>query len=297
MRKKPKVRYVDMAIYIDNNVNKPDADVNKIWDYLVMLSYMLAVKRRFFTREDYYDRFAYYFATIVYNRLTDKRQFEDPNSSNYITPIKSCLNYMKQTIYGRKCVFCNEEFDSVCGIDAETLVKLKKELGDPISNNSHDFLSIELNDCIDNINKIIHDKIYNGVYGKDKSLAWKLYTSVLISLVRNFTLSKSNKKRLIDYKMSNKFNELNGDCRLYLKLNFEELIERIMWDETATAPVAYDLDNSYLDYVALVVQQVKKELIRDIEELNQEYTLSDDLVEDVLMSCLSSVREDEDETD
>lgn len=30
MRKKPKVRYVDMAIYIDNNVNKPDADVNKI---------------------------------------------------------------------------------------------------------------------------------------------------------------------------------------------------------------------------------------------------------------------------
>ena len=71
--------YVDI---VDTNINKENADSEKIYDYLVMLSYMLAVKRHFFNREDYYDRFANYFATIIYNRMTDKRQFlpeDDPN--------------------------------------------------------------------------------------------------------------------------------------------------------------------------------------------------------------------------
>lgn len=82
MRRKPKIKYTDMCIYVDTNINKENANSEKIYDYLVMLSYMLAVKRRFFNREDYYDRFANYFATIIYNRMTDKRQFlpeDDPN--------------------------------------------------------------------------------------------------------------------------------------------------------------------------------------------------------------------------
>lgn len=51
MRRKPDVRYVDMAMYVDSHVHEPNHDVKKIYDYLTMLAYMLAVKRRFFNYE------------------------------------------------------------------------------------------------------------------------------------------------------------------------------------------------------------------------------------------------------
>ena len=74
MKKTPKVRYVDMAIYVDKYINTPEENTAQTYEYLVMLAYMLASKRRFFNREDYYDNFAKYVATFVYLRMTDKRQ-------------------------------------------------------------------------------------------------------------------------------------------------------------------------------------------------------------------------------
>ena len=43
--KDKKPTYTEMCIYVDNNINKPDADVEKIFNYLVNLSSMLAHKR------------------------------------------------------------------------------------------------------------------------------------------------------------------------------------------------------------------------------------------------------------
>ena len=51
MRKKPNIKYTEMAIYVDKHIHEPDHDVEKIYEYLVMLAYMLSVKRRFFEHE------------------------------------------------------------------------------------------------------------------------------------------------------------------------------------------------------------------------------------------------------
>ena len=80
--KSEKIKYTDMCIYIDNNINKPDADVDKIYDYLVKLSYMLAHKRWFFKCKTEYDDFATYFASVVYMRMTNKRQFLPETDKN-----------------------------------------------------------------------------------------------------------------------------------------------------------------------------------------------------------------------
>lgn len=75
MKRKPPIRYVDMAIYVDNNIFSKDTTViETIYDYLTMLAYMLSCKRRFFNKEEYYDGFAKYLAEIVYLRMIDKRQ-------------------------------------------------------------------------------------------------------------------------------------------------------------------------------------------------------------------------------
>lgn len=172
MRKKPKLKYTEMCMYIDANVNKPGADVDKIYEYLVMVSYMLSVKRRFFNREDYYDKFAHYFATSVYMRMTDKRQFLDKNDENYRRPIKSCLNYMKNIIYARKCAFCFEEFNFTTKLsDVEEFNMFKDFVYSPASSNTAEMLATDIDLYFRDIDRIIKKHVYRGVYGKDKLLA------------------------------------------------------------------------------------------------------------------------------
>lgn len=102
MKKIPNVRYVDMCIYVDENIGKPDADVEKIYEYLTMISYMLAVKRKLFNSEEYYDKYAHYIASSVYMRMV----VNVPGRP----PIKSCLNYIKSIIALRKVDFEKLEY-------------------------------------------------------------------------------------------------------------------------------------------------------------------------------------------
>lgn len=61
----------------------------------------------------------------------------------------------------------------------------------------------------------------------------------------------------------------------------------IMQEESKTAPIVYDLDKKYLDYVAFLLQKIKSRIIKDIQELSDAYVLSSDMIEDILMSNLS----------
>ena len=86
------MRYVDLAIYIDNNIYEEDCDKEKIFEYMYVLAYMLASKARYFNNSEDYDGFATFLAYSTYQRMfdTDKAR------------IKSVLNYMKSIMYFRK---------------------------------------------------------------------------------------------------------------------------------------------------------------------------------------------------
>lgn len=267
MRKKPPIRYVDMAIYVDANIHNKDHDVEKVFNYLVMLAYMLSIKRHFFHKEVDYDNYAQYLATIVYTRMTTPRQYLDESDPKYLTPVKSCLNYMKQILYARKCAYCNEEFNSTTQEDSLDSEITREYMTEQVMATPNSLLACDVKIYLKTIDGIIQDCIYKGVYGNDPVLAWKLYTSSLISLLRNFTLSNKNKKRISRARA----------------LNYEENLEQIMVEETASAPVVYDLDNKYLDYIAITLQKVKTIMIKDIRELSAEYTYPDDMLEDMFM--------------
>lgn len=267
MRKKPPIRYVDMAIYIDKNIHNEDHDVETIFEYLVMLAYMLSIKRRFFNKESDYDQFANYMAIIVYTRMTTYRQYLPEDDPKYLTPIKSCLNYMKQILYARKCAYCNEEFNYTTPEASFDTEVTREYMTEQVMATPNSLLACDMQVYLKTIDGIIKDFIYNGVYGNDKVLAWKLYTSCLISLLRNFTLSNKNKLRIAHAKA----------C------NYEENLEQIIAEETATAPVVYDLNSEYLDYIALTLQKIKTTMINDIRELSAEYAYSDDMLEDMFM--------------
>ena len=55
------VRYVDMCIYIDEIVargNPTEKELEKVFEYLYHLSFMLAHKKKYFKRYFYYEEFA-----------------------------------------------------------------------------------------------------------------------------------------------------------------------------------------------------------------------------------------------
>lgn len=288
MRKKPEIRYVDMAKYVDENVHKPDHDIKKIYDYLTMLAYMLAVKRRFFNYEWYYDRFAEYLARITYMRIVKadqpqvvKRKIDGKDvtvelhqgDKCWLYPIKSCLNYMKQVLYVKKCQFVAEEFDYTTDTSNQDLVDAFKDYAyKNVLETNNDLLVCDINLYFKTIDKIIKNEIKSGVYGNDPVMVWKLYTSCLLSLLRNLTPSNKNKIKI--------------DKSVARATYTEELMTDIMYEENKSAPVVYGLSDEYLDYVAYLLQKIKTQIIRDIQELSDEYSLSDEMVEDILMSGL-----------
>ena len=73
----------------------------------------------------------------------------------------------------------------------------------------------------------------------------------------------------------------------------DDLMTDIMYEESKDAPVVYDLDKKYLDYVAFLLKKVKQRIVVDIQELSNEYRLSDEMVEDILMSSLSGGDDDD----
>lgn len=71
-----------------------------------------------------------------------------------------------------------------------------------------------------------------------------------------------------------------------LKPNYHDLLDDLIADETRTAPIVYDLDKEYLDYVAVVLQKVKIQMIKDIRDINNDYSYSEEMLQDVFMSEL-----------
>lgn len=281
MRVKPKIRYVDMAIYVDKHVHEPNHDVKRIYNYLRMLAYMLAIKRRFFQHEWYYDRFSDYLAIIVYLRIVNadknpqisKRTGKvlNPGDRGYLTPVTSCLNYMKQILYAKKCEFCNAEFEfrNNKANDDETIALMQFTKSSVLDSN-RDLLVCDIKSYIKSINTIIWDEIEKGVYGNDKLLSYELYTSCLLSLLRNITPSYKNLTKL-------------NNAKEHLTYN-EDMMSDIMYDENKTAAVAYNLEPVYVDYVAYLLQKIKARIITDITELSDEYSISDDMIEDIIMA-------------
>lgn len=56
-----------------------------------------------------------------------------------------------------------------------------------------------------------------------------------------------------------------------------------MEDETKTAPIVYNLDEKWIDYISVLLQQIKDTIVSDVNEICDMYVLSDKMVEDVLL--------------
>ena len=166
-----KIRYVDMCIYVDKYILDEDADTILIYNYLSAIALMLARKRKFFKTTEDYENFSTFMANIVYMRMTTPRQFLSEDDPRYLTPIKSCLNYMKQILYGRKCVFIAQEYNFATDEKDVSGVSIHRKYMEQSLHNSNDLLECDVCAYFECIEKIIRKEVYDGMYGKNLSIA------------------------------------------------------------------------------------------------------------------------------
>lgn len=119
-KKDPNLKYTDLCIYIDENMEKlrnpgeyPDVE-NKIWNYLWLLIKALAIKKGMFDDFQHYDPYAFYGANRIFFALRKNLQNEGKTiKGKLIRPIKSCLNYTKLLLNPMKIEYQNEAFREV----------------------------------------------------------------------------------------------------------------------------------------------------------------------------------------
>ena len=259
---KPKdIRYVDMCIYIDENVYRKDLTEDEdetIFKYLCILVEMLAKKQSFFKSQKQYEDFSIYVATSVFMRLKNKKQFEIDDKGNYkLKQIKSVLNYLKAILYPRKVNFEQMTYSQVDTIYEEEITDCTS--GYTFSNQLSD-ITYELNlceyiSCLSDIIGTIRYFLKDIPYYSDKVVWNNIYISCMLTFLNSITLSKNNIHRL-------RRNDLKKELQYY---QIDE-----MYEKESNKVILYHLDESMFNYIHVLTKQIKNIMCKDLSEIIHE---------------------------
>lgn len=252
--KKPKdIRFVDMCIYIDENVYKESFDESLVYQYIYHIVYMLAKKAQIFEKHHYYDDFAIYGANRVYFRLTNKKQFQyNEDGSPKMEQIKSVLNYIKGILYPLKVDFQQSEYcqsiSKECYVEDTTY-----SFNNIIDNCVSDLNFCEFGLTFNDISKTCRNFLKTIPY-KTNTTEWlNIYTSVMLTFLNNVTLTNKRKRRL---------QHLTDTVRI----TDQHIIDSYQ-DEIQQRPVLFHLDESMSDYIVVLSRQLKNIIAKDLTDI------------------------------
>ena len=268
---KPKVRYVDMCMYIDDHVYTNDYDQTLVYQYLYHIILMLAIKRDYFSSSKVTEDFSLYAASTYYVRLFDERQFEDESS---LEPIRSILNYIKKTLYSIRREYVRKympENETPVGVE---YLNIDSDSFSMYVGNKVDFIGkFEFGDYLESIDVIVKDSLKTIPY-KNNSVMWtNIYISCLLSLLNSITLKNKDIRRLNGFKRPNSLtNELLND--LYLEERYNSVI-------------LYHLDDCMYNYIWALTNKIRHHLSTELSQSLHTRTPSNITMKNLLMSNTS----------
>lgn len=195
-RKPNNLKYTTMAMYIDENIYKPHHDEETIYKYLYFLAVMLSHKENLFNFEDEYEEFAIYYASQLYLRLTNKKQFEyNDEGEPKLKRIKSILNYMKSTIRQRATEF--DKYEYACSPKQPTDDVIANYSFRQLVSESTDRLNrVEFQSCLGDIITGIKSYLSHIPYSENSVIYYNIYLSCLLSFLNTVVLDNKSLRRL-----------------------------------------------------------------------------------------------------
>lgn len=265
-----------MCIYVDDIVNKDEPteqELNKCFEYIYHIGFMLAHKHKYFNKSYYYEEFAIFLATEVMYRLffNPKLNEVDENGEPYLTRIKSVLNYMKAVIYGRKVEFEQQNY-------SQQLSKHSEESNFSYAYNEDLYKSLKETDVtlyLNSLSTTVKHLVYtNNFYKNDKLLMKNIYISCLLTVLNGLTFTKQDTDKL-----HNTYSSVDSKYRL---------LGRLYSKNREEALILYHLDDEFRDYIKILANKVYKQIKDDLSELSsQNFALSDDVITNMLFLEIS----------
>ena len=243
-----------MAIYIDKHIYSEECDKELIFKYLYFLISMLAFKSSYFNKQSDYEDFSIFAASYVYEKLTDKKRFDEKLSEHKRGPkykqgqIKSSLNYIKSTLSQMKAMYLLFlEKEKPHETSTDTLKKISSY--NILEEYENRFKRAEYLLYVENIPNIIKDTIKKIVHFENPFVFENIYISCLFSFLNLITLSKKDKERIKFYK--DKIYE-NPNLIYYL------------FDKQRNDIILWHLDNSYSNIIKLILNNVKMQICNEL---------------------------------
>ena len=281
MKSKPsKMKYTDLCIYIDKTIYNRDDNNNPIslrvlnseeeanvYNYLCNLIVALAHTKYLFPTWEQYEEFSYSYAADVFMRLTSKDQDFTPGAKR-LKPIKSILNYVKNTIYFAAVTYRNTTYDQTIKAEYEgpeaydnIATYCEEQVQSQYAKDIREIISDNLATIISKIKQALDESIYSR--SKERN---DIELSILLS-INNFMSLNYSQKSLSEAKRNKVRNkQLN---------NWENYI--ILWS-----------DNTNKATVIFLIKKVFEYIKRDIEDEKSDNYLPEDVVKDILCSALPS---------
>lgn len=273
--KKPNtLKYVDLAIYIDNNAYREGRDDNLIFQYLYHLFYILAVKKCYFKKMEDYDNYAIYGAEEVYKRLINPKQFLPDDDPKKLPKIKSCLNYIKNILYALKVNYQKSQFGEVfCEESTQNsnTEVLEEDMRSKVFSEASSLTSIDTQYYFQKIPGTIRDYLSTLPYASDKAMLRKIYLSCLLTLLSNFTWSNDGKAHV--------------QQRLAKGLEVGSVIDKI-YEEGSKDLILWHLDPSMSNYIKTIINNIKNLIKKDLKFIIGYNEPTDQVVESIIASPL-----------
>lgn len=280
--KKAKNIHTRMAVYFDAHIyDEPEKrDDALLFQYLYHIIYMLACRKRYFSKFADYDAFSLFMATRLYMR------YINPKHTEKCGKIKSVLNYCKALIGHNKTDFQAETFGEIFGTDSKgnpdgTDELMREALEDSIQKSTCSEKGIDdaVLDELLNFSSIVEEVVDESPYRSDPEMRHRLYMSTYVSMLNSITLSAPAVKRL-----TGKDPEANERLKYYL------------YDaEREGCVVLWRLDDTYYNMVRMLVAKVRKKLSRRIGKLRKSMEIDSEDLNAVILSAYGNTLRDNSE--
>lgn len=292
MKNKPtNMKYTDLCIYIDKTVYERDENNNPIslrqmtktemdtvYTYIYNIVYALAVKKKMMSNYADYDDFCISTSSKIYQRLTNPNQKFGTNQGKG-KPVKSVLNYIKTILPFMAIDFRVENYSQ----DAEyeetdkEIQGAREYLVNSILQQYEESEKEDICNVFGSIDYYINKVVKESIFIKNKLNANNLSLSLYLSLFNMFTLPYSN----------NELSDKQKTKRLLKQLqNKEEYV--VCWDNNS------DITPQIINFN---IKKILNEMQSDINSIKSDNVLSDDIINEIISSSLSTYGANQTEED
>lgn len=264
---KPKIRYVDMCIYIDEHIYNNDYDESTVYEYLYHIVMMLTTKRNYFKARVDLDDFSMYAASAYYLRLTDTRQFGD-NAS--LEKVRSILNYVRKTLFSIRRDYC-KKYVNTQDVSNTEYVSMNTDSFLMYTNKTLDELNrIDFYSGLESVQTTIKTYLMDIPYKYGTPMWNNIYISCMLSFLNSITLKNRDIKRINGFKRPNSLTD--------------ELLLKLYRAERYDSTILYHLDSDMYNYITVLTNRIKHKLSADLSQSLHTYTPSYINMKNLLMS-------------